>query len=1101
MAEEDPVVLACQSRLGTELGSKWRLDALIGLGGMAAVYLATRRDGKMAALKLLLPEIAAIPEARVRFLREAEIAKSIDHPGTVEVLGLDADADGTPFLVMELLTGRTVEARAEKAGGRLPVVDVLSIAAQTLDVLSAAHAKGVVHRDIKPANLFLPQKGPLKVLDFGIARLRESNEVKATLQRTRTGMAMGTPAFMAPEQALGRWQSVDARTDLWAVGATMYTLLTGRFAHEGTNPNELLVSAATRPVPSLARSLPGATVDLVAIVDRALAFDPKNRFQSAAEMRAAIQRLSTIQTAATQTLPAQTGAPAPSGPPQAASGRGLAPTQSAPPPAASARGLAPTQSAPPQAASGRVVTPLQSAPPPAASGRGLAPTQSAPPQAASGRVVTPVQSAPPQAASARGGAPPGPVQAPEIRGVSAPPGPSASGAPPARSSDPGALAATAPMTRSARAPIPPLDPSKLVLDPSKLAPKPKAATEASILGIDAGSAPAEHKAALKELFVSIDRALHAGAQYGRDHVEAKRRLAKAFGHATEALADVEDALVWNVTPYSFQAGETALWEPEAPFDRVPYRLFSAGVRTMGILPGLSREDMEELLRLWTLVPVKEVAPEDAVVTLLWDAGFEHVAFEAIDAFAEGDQRQRADFERELSEIVAECRADYHAELERVLASQWTAVRSGEGTPPERLWELLVAADQPVDTEAAARALGVAPERSGPSALADSLRLDPATRAVLAAHLDVRPEDASERFVIAAAEAFKGADRRGNARPLILALHAAMDGLSEVNPGAVVQFVCGLCAAVRGTTEAETQRLRAALASGVFDPATMRRVCTGALAEGPEREAFRTGLGTLLQYVGGAYVAPVLEVIDDPKAEALLSTFLAFLGRAGSGHEPAIGALLPSASVPVGVGLVRVLAELSTEAAKEAVTLGTKSRHALVRIEALGQLEGQSSERLRLELRALLEDPDGAVRLATLRTMAQLRVRAAGPYLVLRIKRSDFEDLSLDERREALSTVGVLTAARAEALCIELLESRRLLASESHEETRELAALMLGEIGHGAEAKKALADAAERRFKSSERVRKAAQRALQMTPRLASIPPPRLASIPPPKEPS
>jgi serine/threonine protein kinase len=215
MEGDDPLVAQCRGRVGRMISGKWRLDALIGVGGMAAVYMATHRNGSMSAVKILHDEVALNPEIRERFLREAYIANKVNHPGTVKVLDDDKDESGTPYLVMELLRGNSIESRAQKAGGRLGIADTLDILDQTLAVLEYAHKETIIHRDLKPENLFMTDQGVVKVLDFGIARLRE----ESSSRRTQTGMVMGTPSFMAPEQAMGRWNEVDARTDLWAMGA------------------------------------------------------------------------------------------------------------------------------------------------------------------------------------------------------------------------------------------------------------------------------------------------------------------------------------------------------------------------------------------------------------------------------------------------------------------------------------------------------------------------------------------------------------------------------------------------------------------------------------------------------------------------------------------------------------------------------------------------------------------------------------------------------------------------------------------------------------------------------------------------------------------
>lgn len=282
---DDPLIVRARERVGMVLQDKWRIDKLIGVGGMAAVYSATHRNQKRVALKVLHQELAGDNEIRTRFLREGYAANTIAHEGAVSVLD-DFAGDGLAFLVMELLDGETVEARWLRKGNRLELREVLIIAEQLLDVLAAAHAKDVVHRDIKPENLFLTRQGALKVLDFGIARIFEAQQSK---KQTRAGTVMGTPAFMAPEQALARWDLVDGRTDLWAVGATMFTLLSGRYVHEGQTGNEQLILSATTPARSVATVATGLPRSVVATIDRALLFERERRWPDARAMQDAVR--------------------------------------------------------------------------------------------------------------------------------------------------------------------------------------------------------------------------------------------------------------------------------------------------------------------------------------------------------------------------------------------------------------------------------------------------------------------------------------------------------------------------------------------------------------------------------------------------------------------------------------------------------------------------------------------------------------------------------------------------------------------------------------------------------------------------------------------
>jgi eukaryotic-like serine/threonine-protein kinase len=283
----DPLTVQARTRVGQTLKGKWRLDVLLGVGGMAAVYGATHRNGSRVAVKILHPELSTNAEVRSRFTREGHAANAVGHDGAVKVIDDDAAEDGSLYLVTELLDGETLEDGRVRRGGRLSEDEVLSIADQLLDVLTAAHTKGVVHRDIKPANIFLTRSGQLKVLDFGIAHLREFS---TGTMATKAGSAMGTPAFMSPEQARGLWNEVDGRSDLWSVGATLWQALTGQLVHDGRTANEELLSAMTKPAPPLASVLPDVSPAVAHVVDRALAFEKEKRWLSAERMQEGVRR-------------------------------------------------------------------------------------------------------------------------------------------------------------------------------------------------------------------------------------------------------------------------------------------------------------------------------------------------------------------------------------------------------------------------------------------------------------------------------------------------------------------------------------------------------------------------------------------------------------------------------------------------------------------------------------------------------------------------------------------------------------------------------------------------------------------------------------------
>jgi eukaryotic-like serine/threonine-protein kinase len=274
-------------RVGQTLNHKWTIDRLIDVGGMAAVYQATHRNGKKVAIKMLHPFIASHEDVRERFLREGYVANQVEHPGAVSILDDDITSDGAPFLVMELLEGESLEGwmyRMPK--GTLPVADVLAVADQVLDVLSAFHARAVIHRDIKPGNLYVTKTGVVKVLDFGLARLRDP---RITGAPTASGIVLGTASYMPPEQAQGKSDQIDARSDVFAVGAVMFRALTGRCIHEAKSPTERLFQAMKDRAPSLGVVAPSVPTWVVGVVDKALAWSKNDRWASAKDMRAAVR--------------------------------------------------------------------------------------------------------------------------------------------------------------------------------------------------------------------------------------------------------------------------------------------------------------------------------------------------------------------------------------------------------------------------------------------------------------------------------------------------------------------------------------------------------------------------------------------------------------------------------------------------------------------------------------------------------------------------------------------------------------------------------------------------------------------------------------------
>lgn len=280
--------------VGRVLKGKWRLDEVLGIGGMGMVFTATHRNGFRGAIKMLHPELAKDATCRARFLREAYVANRFSK-GVAAILDDDETEDGIVYFVMELLEGCTVGELARKTKGRrLEVSYCASIGLSLLDVLEEGHLMGVVHRDVKPDNLFFTIDGELKVLDFGVSFAAfdggwaDAGVRKKVARLTTNSASLGTPAYMAPEQALCRWDSVGPASDVYSVGATLFSLVAGRAPHGSLSAGELALAVATKPAPSLRSVATEVPAGFAEVVDKALQFKIEDRYPSARAMRAAL---------------------------------------------------------------------------------------------------------------------------------------------------------------------------------------------------------------------------------------------------------------------------------------------------------------------------------------------------------------------------------------------------------------------------------------------------------------------------------------------------------------------------------------------------------------------------------------------------------------------------------------------------------------------------------------------------------------------------------------------------------------------------------------------------------------------------------------------
>jgi serine/threonine protein kinase len=838
-------------RVGSVIKGKWHVDSLLGVGGMASVYAATHRNGQRAALKILHADFAREKGVVERFFREAYVSNKIGHPACVKVLDDDYTEAGEPLLVMELLEGETLRDLWKRHGRRVPPVQVLEIADVICDCLVACHAIGVIHRDLKPANIFITNLGETKVLDFGVAQFRSAGG-----ERTTTGTALGTPAYMSPEQAMGLVDQLDGRADIFSVGAMIHALVTGQRINQGRSEAEALIVAATQPVPSVARLAPDLPIELIHLIDKALAFDRRNRFADAREIQAAIREVM-----------AHIG---------------------------------------------------------------------------------------------------GPVHAPS----------------------PVATPHTSAVMETPRAAVP--------------APPPPPPQEVKVAEDD------PRVVAGKEFIKHLERLLPNVRQFGWEHPATDRSLRTVYDALTELLAKTAP-LELTLRPYSLLVLGNTVWEPNAPWDAIPYNLFACGVRTLRMLGGLALDELRTLLSVLMLDPGRDLPPEDDIVTAFWEKALVHVEYDVVDAFAEGDAAAREAFFDEADRIEHEA-----ADAQRLRVSR---------------------------VEAQAMVVSTNRDRLGQGRPASAMALEEAVRALYANQLDVPADKWSERCVDAIVEGLLESAMQREPQLVLGSLRRSSCDLLVVGRiDIVAQLLSSLCTRVDQRIGArDAPKLKAALTSALFGAEPLD-IALRKLAEDPTRvDTFHHVLTTL----PGSEAPRMLAALRLPCPDALANVLLEFVHRYSGGLEEEIANTAAAAPVEMRTRLLEMLVRMGTPGSKAALAKLASVEDAALRME-VRILTATSADDFRQEVGAMLDQGQPLLRMTALRALVKHKAKPAWPIVRRLLEKPGFNDLGADERRDVLMALYVLSPEHGEPLLIEVVKKGGVFKSEGREVTRALAAAVLGE---------------------------------------------------------
>jgi len=923
--DEQALKRQVEQRLGTDIDGVGILEEVVGIGGMATVYGLDDGTGQPKAVKLMHEHLADKGTLRKRFLREAKILDQVEHPNAVTVYDQGRASSGEAYFVMELLDGWEVETVWKKKDKEFPVAEALEIGMQALDALQAYHEAEVLHRDLKPSNLFLTKSGTVKLIDFGVARFHDDDQDEQ--DRTRAGTALGTPAYMAPEQAMGKVDKLDCRTDVYGIGAVLFTLLSGRRVHEADTNDETLVMAATQPAESVARYAPELPTEAVQLIDRALSWDQEDRFQSAEQMRLAITDLLDED----QDLERE--------------------------------------------------------------------------QKVSEREVQEAEK--------------------ELEE----------------------------------------DVADVVVD----------ITDASIDG-------------MKVMFERIDEMLQSARIYKWDHAKTEQKAGHAFEAFREIMDMDEGEVFWRIRPHSFEINGEVLWNPEEPFDMVPYNLFLDGFRKIQLRSSMTPREMIRFAEWLTLDPEYDLPQEDDLATVLWDSNLPSVDANLVSAPAvidpDSDELLQARTEDLMDE--AESFLDEDGDGKKLLL----AMRGGAYAEAEALTgagEHEVSSNLGRDFTLTAKGL-VEPER-----------VDTMSRAI-----EPGNQNWKRRIELIVTELWTDTTDPTDDPDFVDSVHQLVDHYVAIRRLRILLRIL-----VRIYSKLQTPEQRRLFIDSLFDEDIVTRL-SGAIREEttPGIEPMSQGgenlfaedaddddenddaidkkllklFGRILKCLPETYYQIILNdfVGSSPEFRKTIGTYL---HRFATGHERRIADLFEAVDDDGIEMLMRIVADAGTEPAFEVLhEILHESGNLALRKRALSLLATKfdltkSRFDLSPDLAELFDDALPRMRLSALKLTREREFDGLAPAVADRATSKVFHGLPMEERRAILQTLMSLSTRKAKQVCIELATNAGWIPDEDRQQSRAIAIRILGEIGADEEALAAVNKGRGRwRYWNSPEIRNAAETA-------------------------